>query len=207
MTETSIDQPQYARNSGQSQGGLMLEEQAEIMALTDLATNLGDGLKALSASNIGRPIKTFGEDLPEQLADVEVFAERFVGWQVARLKDAALQAVWSHPDALADVMTYLRRKVWQSKIERGAVINPVARMLATTVSLHRKYRADVHEALNHAAKHNEDVKALGAELRDQLDEVVRARLEETTKAIAGAALATVPQLQRVLMQGALTHES
>lgn len=33
------------------------EEQAEIMALTDLATNLSDGMASLTASNIGRPIK------------------------------------------------------------------------------------------------------------------------------------------------------
>lgn len=182
------------------------EEKAEVMALTDLATNLGDGMKALGAANIGRPLKTFGVDLPAQLSDVESFADRFIDWQISRLKDASLQAAWSHPDAHGDVLKYLRRKVWQRKIEHGTVINPVAKIMAVTVSLHRQYRADVHEALNHAVKHNEDVKALGSEMRDQLDEVVRSRLEETTKAIAGAVLATLPQLQQMLMQGALTHE-
>lgn len=185
---------------------MLHEEQAEIMALTDLATNLGDGMTMLAPANIARPIKTFGEDLPEHLADVDAFVDRFIDWQIKRIKEATLQATWSHPEAREDVLKYVRRKVWQSKIERGAVINPVAKMLATTVSLHRQYRSDVHEALNHAAKHNEDVKALGSEMRDQLDAVVRARLEETTQAIAGAALTTVPQLQHVLMQGALTYE-
>lgn len=185
---------------------MLHEEQAEIMALTDLATNLGDGMTMLAPTNIARPIKTFGEALPELFTDVDAFVDRFIDWQIKRLKEAAMLATWTHPEAHEDVLKYVRRKVWQSKIERGAVINPVAKMLATTASLYRKYRADVHEALNHAAKHNEDVKALGSEMRDQLDEVVRARLEESMKAIAGAALTTVPQLQQVLMQGALTHE-
>lgn len=185
---------------------MLHEEQAEIMALTDLATNLGDGMTMLAPANIGRPIKTFGEDMPEQFSEVEPFTDRFIDWQLARLKEASLQATWSHPEAREDVLKYVRRKVWQSKIERGAVINPVAKMLATTASLHRVYRSDLHEALNHAIKHNTDIKSLLSEIRDQIDEVVRARLEETTKAIAGAALATVPQLQQVLMQGALTHE-
>lgn len=185
---------------------MLTEEQAEIMALTDLATNLSDGMTSLTASNISRPVKTFGEAIPDNLASVDAFVDRFVAWQVDRLKDPEQQSTWSHPDAYADVGKYVRRKVWQLKIDAGAVTNPVARMLAATVSLHRKYRADVHEALNHAAKHNEDIKALGTELRDQLDDVVRLRLEETTKAIAGAALATVPQLQQVLMQERLSHE-
>jgi len=182
------------------------EEQAEIMALTDLATNLGDGMTMLAPTNIGRPIKTFGESLPELLFDVEPFADRFIDWQLKRIKDASIQATWSHPQAREDVLKYVRRKVWQSKVEHGFIINPVARMLATTSALYRTYRAEVHEALNHAIKHNQDLKTLGDEMREQLDDVVRARLEESTKAIAGAALATVPQLQRILMQGALTHE-
>jgi hypothetical protein len=180
-----------------------LEEMAEIDALADLATNLGDGMRVLTPHNVSRPVKSFDE-LPEQLADAEVFAERFIHWQLSRLKDAQAQAIWSSPDAFADVLKYLRRKIWQTKIERGEVINPVARMLATTVSLHRKYRADVHEALNHVVKHNDDVKLLGVQLRDQLDSVVRERLEETTKRIAGVALATIPQIQQALLE--LTHE-
>ena len=184
---------------------MLTEEQAEIMALTDLATNLSDGMTALTAANISRPIKSFG-DLPDALSDVDAFVERFIDWQIARLKDPAQLALWSSPEALADCLKYARRKVWQAKVAHGAVINPVAKMLAATVTLHRKYRADVHEALNHAAKHNEDVKLLGQEMRDQLDDVVRMRLEDTTKALAGAALATVPQLQQILMQERLTHE-
>lgn len=182
------------------------EEKAEIMALTDLATNLSDGMKLLSPANLARPVKSFGEDFPDELCQVPSFAERFIAWQVARTESASGKADWSHPDALADTQRYLNRKVWQVKIANGAVINPVARMLAATVHLHRQYRADVHEALNHAAKHNEDVKLLGQEMRDQLDDVVRTRLEETTKMLAGAALSSLPQLQQTLMQGRLTHE-
>ena len=177
---------------------LVDEEKAEILALTDLATNLGDGMQMLSPANLARPIKSFGE-FPDELCQVPDFAERFISWQVARMEDAKGKADWSHPDALADVKRYLNRKVWQVKVTHGAVINPVARMLAATAHLHRQYRADVHEALNHAAKHNQDVKALPQELRDQLDEVVRERLADTLKVLAGAALSSLPQLQQVLM--------
>lgn len=182
------------------------EEKAEILALTDLATNLGDGMQMLSPANLARPIKSFGEDMPDELCKVADFAERFIAWQVARTETASGKADWSNPDALADTKRYLNRKVWQIKIANGAVINPVARMMAATVHLHRQYRADVHEALNHAVKYNEDVKLLGQEMRDQLDEVVRTRLEETTKVLAGAALSSLPQLQQTLMQGRLTYE-
>ena len=175
------------------------EERAEIMALTDLATNLSDGMTRLSARNIAAPLRTFDDPIPENLADVDAYVDRFMAWQIGRLKVTEAIDLWGDRASYRDVTLYIRRKVWQLKIEAGSVINPVAKMLATTVTLHRKYRADIHEALNHAAKHNEDVKLLGAEMKDQLDEVVRARLEETTQAIAGAALATVPQLQQVLM--------
>ncbi len=40
---------------------MLHEEQAEIMALTDLATNLSDGMTMLSPSNIARPVKTFAK--------------------------------------------------------------------------------------------------------------------------------------------------
>ena len=185
---------------------ILAEERAEVMALTDLASNLSDGMKLLTAANISRPIKTFGEPIPPNMVDADEYAERFIAWQVGRLTEQQVRATWSHPDALEDVRKYVRRKVWQIKIESGDVIHPVAKMLATTVHLHRKYRADVHEALNHAAKHNTDVKALGQEMREQLDEVVRARLEETTQAIAGVALVTLPQLQQAITAGRLTHE-
>jgi DNA repair ATPase RecN len=184
---------------------MLTEEQAEIMALTDLATGLSDGMKSLTAANISRPVKTFDNPIPEQLSEVEGYADRFIDWQVDRQKKPEAKATWTHPDAYHDVALYLRRRVWQAKVEAGSIINPIARMLATTTTLHRKYRADVHEALNHAAKHNEEVAKLGQDMKDQLDEVVKTRLEETTRMIAGAALATVPQLQQMLMQGRLEH--
>lgn len=152
------------------------EEQAEIAGLTDLATNLSDGMAVLKPANIARPIATFGA-LPEDLASVTDHVAR-----------------------------YVRRKVWAAKVASGAVINPVAKMLAATVSLHRQYRTDVHEALNHAVKHNEDLKTLLPEMSEQLDTVVRARLEQTTQFLAGAALASLPQLQAAMTRQALTHE-
>lgn len=180
------------------------EEQAEIVSLTDLATNLSDGMTMLKPSNIAKPVAAFGE-IPEDLAAVDVYVERFITWQIDRL-DAQAGERWSHPEALADVRRYVRRKVWKHKVESGAVINPIARMLATTVTLHQSYRSDVHEALNHAIKHNEDSKNLLTEMRDQIDEVVRARLEQTTQMIAGAALATVPQLREALQMEKLTYD-
>lgn len=177
----------------------MTEEMAEIMSLTDLATNLSDGLTRLSARNMVHPLAAFEEPIPGDLVSVDGFVDRFMSWQIKRLEKAEALDLWGDRASYADVTKVVRRKVWQRKIEDGSVINPVAKMIAATVYLHRKYRADVHEALNHAAKHNVEIAKLGAELRDQLDDVVRARLEETTQMLAGAALATVPQLQQVLM--------
>lgn len=184
---------------------MLTEEQAEIAALTDLATNLGDGMTTLKPSNISRPIAGFG-DMPEDLAPVPAYVERFLAWQFDRVTDPEMKAKWSSPESEKDVLRYVRRKVWQAKVESGSVINPVARMLAATVTLHRGYRADVHEAVNHSVKHNEDIKTLLPEMREQLDEVVRARLEQTTQMLAGVALATVPQLQEALQRQALTYE-
>ncbi|WP_295442603.1 hypothetical protein [uncultured Thiodictyon sp.] len=153
----------------------------------------------MSARNITHPLAAFDEPIPDNLAAVDGFVDRFMTWQIGRLKKPEALDLWGDRDSYADVTKYIRRKVWALKIEAGSVINPVAKMIAATVYLHRKYRADVHEALNHAAKHNTEISKLGQELRDQLDDVVRSRLEETTQMLAGAALATVPQLQQVLM--------
>ncbi len=184
---------------------MQTEERAEIAALTDLATNLSDGMTALKPANIARPIASFGE-LPEDLSAVQSHVERFMAWQLDRLTDESLRETWSTYEAEADVLRYVRRKVWAIKVASGAVINPVAKMLAATVTLHRIYRSDVHEALNHAVKHNEDLKTLLPELKEQLDEVVRVRLEQTTHMLAGVALASLPQLQEAMTMKALTHE-
>jgi flagellar biogenesis protein FliO len=184
------------------------EELAEVYSLTDLATGMSDGMRSLSAQNLARPVATYSnevEPLPDELHAVPEYAERFIAWQFDRAQKgqhkAAASALWSSLDALHDARLYVRRKVWLVKVANQTIINPVARMLATTVELHKSYRSDVHEALNHAAKHNTDVKALGQDLRDALDEVVVRRLRETTERLAGEVLTALPALQQALLEG------
>ena len=177
----------------------MNEELFEIKTLTEISTNLSDGMLLLKPSNIAAPIKKYEEPIPEFLCEVPDYTDHFIGWQLLRKQPKEKLEMWSHPDAVTDVRLYLTRKVWAFKVEQGTVINKVAQVIAITNQLHKKYRADVHEALNHVVKHNEDVKALGSELRDSLDEVVKVRLEDTIKSIAGAALTELPELQTKLL--------
>jgi len=178
----------------------MNEETLEIQTLTDIATNLSDGMLLLKPANISATLRKYEEDNPELLSEIDIFSEHFVNWQIQRKQPAEKLEMWSHPDALHDVKLYLTRKVWEVKVINGTIVNKVAQVIALTNHLHKKYRADVHEALNHVVKHNEDVKALGSELRDSLDEIVKLRLEDTIKVIAGAILTELPDLQNKLLE-------
>jgi len=177
----------------------MNEEVLEIQTLTDIATNLSDGMVRLKPANIAAPLKKFDTPLPELLSEIENFVSVFIPWQLSRKQPPEKIEMWSHPDSYNDVTLYLTRKVWAVKVENGTIINKVAQVIALTNHLHKKYRADVHEALNHVVKHNVDVKALGSELRDSLDAVVKLRLEDTIKAIAGATLTELPELKNKLL--------
>ena len=177
----------------------MDEENLEIQSLTDIATNLSDGMRLLKPSNISAPIRKYNEQMPELLSEIEQFLDGFINWQISRKQAVEKLEMWTHPDAYEDVKLYLTRKTWDVKIANGTIINKVAQVIAVTNYLHKKYRTDVHEALNHVVKHNGDVKALGVELRDALDDVVKDRLEETIKAIAGAVLTELPELREKLL--------
>ena len=177
----------------------------EIKSLHCLATNLSDGMRIMKAGNLARPLKTYREIAPlePELIGCDEYARAFVDWQVSRQVKKVNQLLWEQPDVLHDAQLYVRRQVWQLKLEQGKFDHPVAGMIAATVTLHRKYRSDVHEALNHAAKHNEDVKLLGQEMKDQLDEIVSARLLETTQRLNSTILTEMPALQAAVMRGML----
>lgn len=167
-----------------------------------LASNHSDGMVAMSASNFARPLNTFAamRPLPVELSKAGDYAEAFIDWSVDRQKTKANKLSWSHPSTLHDAGLFIHRKIWAEKVRLGLIYNDQAKVIATTVELHKKYRADVHEALNHAAKHNEDVKLLRAEMVEQLDDIVRDRLTQTTEAIAGAALVSLPDLKAALLE-------
>lgn len=173
------------------------ESAAEANYITLLSSNLGDGMRQLRPANIGRPLKIYSdiEPIPDYLAGADEYAERFLDWQVERQKYKTGKLVWSSADVMHDVRLYVVRRIWQVKAECGAIESDAIKMIVATVMLHKKYRADVHQALNHVVKHNVDVKKMRDEMAEHLDAVVLARLTETTESLAGHILATMPMLQ------------
>lgn len=183
------------------------EREAEIFTMPCLASNLSDGMQILSAQNLARPMNDFiatGHPLPERLVDTDAYSDAFLETRLAGKKTAA-RAMWQHPSAPADVLLYVRRKVWAAKVERMDFATGAAAALGSMVVLQRDYRAGVHEALNHAAKHNEDVKLLAGEIRDAIDAVVTEKLLQVTQRLAGDIALGFPELQAKLLKDSSTR--
>lgn len=59
----------------------------------------------------------------------------------------------------------------------------------------------MHEALNHAVKHNQDLAKLQDDIREQVDETIRQVFKDSMETLARTLLPALPQLQRLLLEG------
>jgi len=176
------------------------EEILEITHLTELATALGDGMVSLKPANIAGPVRSYAQEIPAEFIYVESFVDSFIDWKLSTKMPKEKRVLWSHPDAVPDITKFVVRKVWAIKVKEGSIINPVARMLATSAEINKGVRTKMHEAINHAAKHNADIKALGKDIHDRVDLTVKETLNDSMKHLASVALVELPSLQQALQQ-------
>jgi hypothetical protein len=160
---------------------------AEASELANLKSSLSDGMTAFTARNFARPAAQFSVDvtpIPDQLVEAAEYTRALLAWQYERSKKAD-KPKWDNPEVVQDCYLYIVRRIWQRKLEKpNGIEHPGARMIAVMVAIHKDIRTKVHEGINHAAKHNQNVAALGSDIRDEIDSTVRALLDESAKQLA-----------------------
>jgi hypothetical protein len=160
---------------------------AEASELANLKSSLSDGMTVFTARNFARPAGQFSAEvapLPDQLVEAAEYTRAFLSWQYDRAKKPD-KPRWDNPDVVQDCYLYIVRHIWLRKLENpNGIEHPGARMIAVLMAVQKEIRTRVHEGINHAAKHNKDVAALGSDIRDEIDSTVRALLDESAKQLA-----------------------